>query len=73
MVTIKVNGEERKYQKGTSLEVIAKDFQKDYDAQILIAIRNDKIKELAKKVETKFKCVPIGCDSYQIEQIYSDA
>ena len=53
MVTIKVNGEERKYQKGTSLEVIAKDFQKDYDAQILIAIRNDKIKELAKKVENE--------------------
>ena len=51
MVTIKVNGEERKYQKGTSLEVVSKDFQKDYDAQILIAIKNDKIKELAKKVE----------------------
>jgi hypothetical protein len=29
--------------------------------------------ETFKKVETQFKCVPIGCDSYQIEKIYSDA
>ena len=50
MVTIKVNGEERKYQKGTSLEVVSKDFQKDYDAQILIAIKNDNI---FKRIEEK--------------------
>lgn len=51
MVTIKVNGEERQYGKDTVLEVIAKDFQKDFDSQILIAIKNGKIKELGKKVE----------------------
>ena len=51
MVTIKVNGEEKQYHKGTALEVVANDAQKDFDAQILIAIKNDKIKELAKKIE----------------------
>ena len=44
MVTIKVNGEEKQYHKGTVLEVVANDAQKDFDAQILIAIKNDKIK-----------------------------
>ena len=51
MVTIKVNGEDKQYSKGTVLEAIAKEAQKDFDAQILIAVKNDKIKELAKKVE----------------------
>ena len=51
MVTIRVNGQERRYNKDTALELIAKDFQKDYDSQILIAIKNGKIKELGKKVE----------------------
>ena len=40
MVTIKVNGEEKQYHKGTALEVVANDAQKDFDAQILIAIKN---------------------------------
>ena len=45
MVTIKVNGEDKQYSKGTVLEAIAKEAQKDFDAQILIAVKNDKIKE----------------------------
>ena len=53
MVTIRVNGQERRYNKDTALELIAKDFQKDYDSQILIAIKNGKIKELGKKVENQ--------------------
>ena len=53
MVTIRVNGQERRYDKDTALELIAKDFQKDYDSQILIAIKNGKIKELGKKVENQ--------------------
>ena len=51
MVTIKVNGEERQYPKGTALEVVANDFQKEKDAKIIIAIQNGKIKELAKAVK----------------------
>ena len=53
MVTIRVNGQERRYDKDTALELIAKDFQEDYDSQILIAIKNGKIKELGKKVENQ--------------------
>ena len=48
MVTVKINGEERQFPKGTAFEVIAKEYQKDFDAPILIAIENGKIRELAK-------------------------
>ncbi|MBR4982040.1 MAG: nucleoside kinase [Lachnospiraceae bacterium] len=48
MVTVKINGEERQFPKGTTFETIAKEYQKDFDAPILIAIENGKIRELAK-------------------------
>lgn len=48
MVTVKINGEERQFPKGTTFETIAKECQKDFDAPILIAIENGKIRELAK-------------------------
>lgn len=51
MVTVKVNGVQSKYEKGTTLETVAKECQKDKDAQILIAIKNGKIKELAKTID----------------------
>ena len=51
MLSVKVNGEVRNFEKGTLLEEIAKEYQKDTDAPILIAIRNGKIKELSKTVE----------------------
>ena len=51
MLTVKVNGEEKQYKKDTLLEEIAKDYQKDFDASILIAIKNGKIKELTKPLE----------------------
>ena len=51
MVTVKINGEERQFPKGTTFEAIAKEYQKDFDAPILIAIENGKIRELAKTVK----------------------
>ena len=58
MVTLKINGEIRQFPKGTTFETIAKEYQKDYDAPILVVIENGKIKELSKKVnkdcEVKF-------------------
>ncbi|MBR5596254.1 MAG: nucleoside kinase [Lachnospiraceae bacterium] len=51
MLTVKINGEEKQYKKDTLLEEIAKDYQKDFNAPILIAIKNGKIKELSKSLE----------------------
>ena len=51
MLTVKVNGAENTFEKGTSLKAIAKEYQNTSDAPILIAIKNGKIKELAKTVE----------------------
>ena len=51
MVTVKINGEERQFSKGTAFETIAKEYQKDFDAPILIAVENGKIRELAKTVK----------------------
>lgn len=50
MVTVTVHGERKEYPQGTSYEVIAADFQKDYDAQIAVVAANGKIRELFKKV-----------------------
>ncbi len=48
-ITVIVNGQERKYQEGTSFEEIAKDFQAAYANPIAIAKFNGKICELFKK------------------------
>ena len=53
MVTLKINGEEKQFPKGTTFETIAKEYQKDFDAPILIAIENGKIRELAKEAKKK--------------------
>ena len=50
MVTVKVNGEQRQFAKGTTLETVAKEYQNQFDAPILIAVENGKIKELAKEI-----------------------
>lgn len=50
MVKIIIRGEQREYEKGTSFETIAKEFQKDYDTEIAVALENGKIRELFKKV-----------------------
>ena len=51
MITVIINGEERQFPKGTTFETIAKEYQKDFDAPILIAIENGKIRELVKEAK----------------------
>ena len=51
MITVIINGEEKQFPKGTTFETIAKEYQKDFDAPILIAIENGKIRELAKEAK----------------------
>lgn len=51
MVGVKIKDEKRTLPKGTTFETIAKEYQKNYDAPILAAIENGKIKELAKKIQ----------------------
>ncbi len=41
----------REYEEGTTLEVIAKDFQKDYEHQIVLACEDYKLLELRKKLD----------------------
>lgn len=50
MVTIKIDGENRQYPKGTLYENIANDYQEKYRHLIAAVIENGKIKELSKKV-----------------------
>ena len=50
MITVKIGGKERQFPKGTTFETVAKEYQKNFDAPILIAIENGKIKELAKEI-----------------------
>ena len=45
-VKVKIKGKEYEYPKGTALFDIARDFQKDYEYPIVLAIRNHKLKEL---------------------------
>ena len=52
MITVKVKGIVKQYEKGTVLEKIAKDFQEEYKSKILIAIVNGKIKELSKVIDS---------------------
>ena len=48
---VKIKDQEVTYEKRTSFESIAKDFQKDYDSQIVLVIEDGKIKELSKHAE----------------------
>lgn len=46
-----VEGEERTYEKGTTFETIANDYQEKYDHQIALVIVNGKMKELFKTLK----------------------
>ena len=48
MITIKVDGEEKTYKKGTTFAEIAVDAQKNYDAPIVLAMADYKLHELHK-------------------------
>ncbi len=51
MPKIIINGKEKSYEKGTTFEEIAKDYQKDYEDRIAAVIFNGKIRELMKTVK----------------------
>ncbi len=46
-----IEGEEREYEKGTTFETIAKDYQDRFDNQIVAVIYGTRIRELMKKVD----------------------
>lgn len=48
---IQVNGKTREYEEGTSLEMVARDFQAEYEHPIVLACENHKLLELRKKVK----------------------
>ncbi len=49
-VRLEINGREYEYAAGTSLIEISRDFQKEYDNQIILAFVNNKLRELFKRV-----------------------
>ena len=48
MLKVTVGEVVKEYPKGTAYETIAKDFQQDYDSQIILAVVNGKLSELGK-------------------------
>jgi len=55
MYKVTIGDVEKMYEDGTSLEDIAKDFQAEYDSDIVMAIRNGKLCELFKKITSDCK------------------
>ncbi len=51
MPVVTINGEKREYEKGTSFEKIAKEYQKDFPHRIAAVYFNGKIRELFKAVK----------------------
>ena len=49
-IKVDINGKEYEYPVDTTLLEISKDFQKDYDNQIILAFVNNKLRELFKRV-----------------------
>ncbi len=52
---VEVNGETREYEEGTTFETVAKDFQNQYEHQIVLGCENFKLFELRKKVKRNCK------------------
>lgn len=50
MITVKINGEERRYPQGATYEDVANDYQQEYENLIALAARDGKIRELFKKL-----------------------
>ncbi|WP_026510481.1 MULTISPECIES: nucleoside kinase [unclassified Butyrivibrio] len=51
MPKLVIEGEEREYEKGTTFEEIARDYQDRYDNQIVAVVYGSRIRELMKKVD----------------------
>ncbi|HAG68404.1 MAG TPA: nucleoside kinase [Lachnospiraceae bacterium] len=49
-ITVAVNNEEREYPRGVTYEDIAREYQSQYDARIVLAVADGKLNELNKKV-----------------------
>lgn len=54
-VMVTVGDVTKEYPAGTLFETVAEDFQKDYDAQIILASANGKLRELNKKIASDCK------------------
>ena len=50
MVTVKINGEDRYFEEGIQYQLIAEQYQRDYDSQIALVVVNGKIQELMKRL-----------------------
>ena len=50
IITVTVNGNGKAYPRGTSLFDISRDYVKNYDADIILAVQDGKLRELSKKV-----------------------
>lgn len=50
MFTVRIGREERQYEKGTTYQKIAEDFQKEYDNDIVLVFVDEKLQELYKKL-----------------------
>lgn len=62
-VRIIAEGEEREYDKDTRLEEIAHDFQKNHNAEIVLAMVDGKLSELTKTVENGAKVEFVATDT----------
>ena len=51
MVTVKINGQDRLFEEGIQYQLIAEEYQRDYDSQIALVIVNGKIRELMKRLD----------------------
>lgn len=51
MCKLMINGNEVEYERGTTYEQIAKEYQKDYEQQIALVFFNGRLRELNKKVK----------------------
>ena len=51
MVTVKINGEDKLFEEGIQYQLIAEEYQRDYDSQIALVIVNGKIRELMKRLD----------------------
>ncbi len=50
MVTVTIDGIEKKYPEGTTYEAVAEEYQQQYDGMIALVLENGKIRELMKTV-----------------------
>ena len=51
MITVKIHGEQKQYEAGTTYETIVKEYQEKYGGRIALVSVNGKIRELFKKAK----------------------